>query len=101
LAPVVVSLGLAVGAASAGAAASYQLKVSPTRVAQGGKVVVQTVPRRSCALTVTIAGTRFSHPMRTGWAQIALPRNEATGRVTVKTDCAGQVSTGAFTITKK
>lgn len=99
--PFVAVLGLAVGAGSAGAATGYQLKVSPKSVAQGGKVVVQTIPRRSCALTVTIAGTRFSHPMRYGWTQITVPRNEATGRVTVKTNCAGQVSTGAFTVTKK
>ena len=32
--------------------------------------------------------------------QITIPRNEATGRVTVKTICAGSVATGAFTVSK-
>ena len=98
--PAVVALGLAVGAASASAAPGYSLSVSPKSVKPGGKVVVQTSPRRSCSLQVTIAGRHFSHSMKYGWVQVTLPRKEVPGRVTVKTNCAGAVATGAFTVTK-
>ncbi len=100
MAPAIAALGLAVGAASADAAPGYQLSVAPKTVKRGGKVMVQTTPRRSCELQVTIAGKRFTHSMKYGWVRVKLPGNEATGRAAVKTICAGAVANGSFTITK-
>jgi hypothetical protein len=101
VAPAAAVLSLAVGASAANAANGYQLKVSPKSVKQGGKVTIETTPRRSCELQVTIAGKRFTHSMKYGVVFMHLPGNEVVGRAKVKTICSGAVGNGSFTIVKK
>lgn len=88
-------------ASAGGATASgVRLSVTPAHIRPGGKVVVATIPRRSCRFTMTIAKRSFSHSMRYGWIQIKMPRADIPGRVPVKVSCGGMVATGAFTVSK-
>jgi hypothetical protein len=100
VAPVAVALGMAAGAVNASAAPSYRLSVSPKSIGRHGKVMVTTTPHRSCNLQVKIHGKVFSHSMTYGYATVAFPNSELTGRVEIKTTCAGDVHTGSFTIHK-
>lgn len=92
----VVGVGGCAGAAMA--SSSFQLSVTPSHVARGGKVTISTTPRMACKLTIKIAKKPFTHEMKYGWTQLALPRADVAGRVPVKVTCAGTTKYSAFTI---
>lgn len=87
------------GACAGGAAASgFQLSVTPTKLAPGGKVTISTTPRMACTLTLTIAKRSFKHAMPYGWIQVKMPKRDMPGRVPVKVTCGGQSDSSAFTV---
>lgn len=91
---------VALQAGAAGASSGFKLSISPSSTTPSKKVVISTMPRLRCTLTVTMAGRRYSHLMPHGWIQITLPRRDILGRVPVSVDCGGTVRTGAFTVHK-
>jgi hypothetical protein len=91
-------VGIGASAGVAGAASSFQLSISPTRIAPGKTVTISTTPRQACRLTISIAKKPFSHAMPYGWIQVRIPRKDEAGRVPVKVNCGGHVDTGSFMV---
>jgi hypothetical protein len=84
--------------AGSAAAAGFQLKLSATRLAPGGRVTVTTTPSMRCTLALTIAGRRFSHAMPYGWIRVKMPANFKSGRVPVSVTCGGKTVSSAFVV---